>query len=133
MATEKQIRANRANAARSTGPRTAAGKRKSSGNAFRHGLSGATPLDPPNAATIELIARQLAGEHATEGRLASASEYAGAQLELLRIRAIRTDLFSKVDIMKGSNPEEIARLAALDRYERYALTRRRRASKELNP
>jgi hypothetical protein len=39
MATEKQIAANRANAQKSTGPRTAAGRLKSSRNAFRHGLS----------------------------------------------------------------------------------------------
>ena len=39
MATEKQIAANRANARRSTGPKTVAGKMASSRNAFRHGLS----------------------------------------------------------------------------------------------
>ena len=35
MASEKQIAANRANAKKSTGPRTGAGKQKSSRNAFR--------------------------------------------------------------------------------------------------
>ena len=44
LATEKQIAANRANAKRSTGPRTAAGKLKSSRNAYRHGLSSSMPL-----------------------------------------------------------------------------------------
>src|SRR3984893_13113796 len=39
MASEKQIAANRANAQKSTGPRTAAGRLKSSRNALRHGLS----------------------------------------------------------------------------------------------
>ena len=43
MASEKQIAANRANAKRSTGPKTAAGKLRSSRNAFRHGLSGPLP------------------------------------------------------------------------------------------
>jgi hypothetical protein len=37
MATEKQIAANRLNALKSTGPRTAAGKRRSSQNALKHG------------------------------------------------------------------------------------------------
>jgi len=40
----RRRRANRANALRSTGPRTAAGKRAASLNATRHGLS--TPTDP---------------------------------------------------------------------------------------
>jgi hypothetical protein len=39
MATDKQIAANRRNAQKSTGPRTAEGKRRSRGNAFRHGLT----------------------------------------------------------------------------------------------
>jgi hypothetical protein len=38
MASEKQIAASRANAKRSTGPKTAAGRLKSSRNAYRHGL-----------------------------------------------------------------------------------------------
>ena len=39
MATERQIAANRKNAQKSTGPRTAAGKAASSQNALKHGLS----------------------------------------------------------------------------------------------
>jgi hypothetical protein len=47
MATEKQIAANRANAKRSTGPKTAAGRARSSRNAYRHGLSLELPLNDP--------------------------------------------------------------------------------------
>jgi hypothetical protein len=130
MATEKQIRANRANAQRSTGPRTGAGKLKSSRNAFRHGLSASMPLDLHRAAEVNFIALELAGEHATAARLASAADFATAQMELLRIHAIRGDQFAKVDL-SDSSIREIERLAALDRYERYGLTKRRRASKEL--
>jgi hypothetical protein len=133
LATEKQIAANRANAKHSTGPRTAAGKLKSSRNAYRHGLSGPMPLDLPSAAEVNLIAHELVGEHAMADRLASAADFAGAQTELLRIREIRTDQFAKADLNDGNHLKELQHLAALDRYERYALTKRRRASKKLNP
>ena len=39
MSTDAQLAANRANAARSTGPRTAAGKERAARNALRHGMS----------------------------------------------------------------------------------------------
>ena len=49
MASEKQLRANRENAMRSTGPKTAAGRLKSSRNALRHGLSLPLMADPAAA------------------------------------------------------------------------------------
>jgi hypothetical protein len=42
MTSKKQISANRANAKRSTGPKTATGKRRSSLNALKHGLTAQT-------------------------------------------------------------------------------------------
>lgn len=39
MASNRQIEANRGNAARSTGPKSKEGKLRSSRNSFRHGLS----------------------------------------------------------------------------------------------
>jgi hypothetical protein len=130
MPTEKQIAANRTNALRSTGPKTAAGKLKSSRNAYRYGLSGPAPLDPATLAKVNSIACELAGERATEERLAFAADFARAQVELMRIRSIRTEQFAEPDL-RDHNLKKLARLAALDRYERYALTRRRKASKKL--
>jgi len=127
MASEKQIAANRANAMRSTGPKTVAGRLKSSRNAFRHGLSGPARSDPMTLAKVDDIAHVLAGEQATEDQLTSVADFTRAQLELLRIRSIRTELLAKID-PNDNNLQELQRLAALDRYERYALTKRRRAS-----
>ena len=126
MATERQIAANRANARRSTGPKTLAGKMSSSRNAYRHGLSCPLPLDPEK---VEAIALALAGDGVDEQRLAAASEVARAQLELLRIRSVRTQLITSVKIdLLAIDTLKLRRLAALDRYERYARTKRRRAS-----
>jgi hypothetical protein len=127
MASEKQIAANRANAMRSTGPKTAVEKLKSSRNAYRHGLSGPVRSDPATSAKVDAITRVLAGEQATEDRLTSAVDFAQAQLELLRIRSIRTERLAKIDL-NDNNLQELRRLVALDRYERYTLTKRRRAS-----
>jgi hypothetical protein len=127
MASEKQIAANRANALRSTGPRTAVGKMKSSRNPYRHGLSGPLPVDSMTSAKVDAIAQALVGGDAGEDQSASAAEFARAHLEVLRIRATRTGLLAKIDFDQY-NTQELRRLVALDRYERYANTRRRRAS-----
>ena len=130
MASEKQIAANRANAKRSTGPKTVAGKMASSRNAFRHGLSTPLQLDPIMSAKVEAIAHALAGEQAHQDRLATAAEFGRAQLELLRIRATRIELAENIG-QNCNNTQELRRMAALDRYERYCFTKRRRASNKL--
>jgi hypothetical protein len=130
MATERQIAANRANAQKSTGPKTAAGRLKSSRNAFRHGLSLPSRLDIAISAKADAIARLLARDQADDEQLTAATEVAQAQLELLRIREVRAKLVAEVDLTSG-NLEPLRRLAALDRYERFAATKRRRAAHRL--
>ena len=130
MASEKQIAANRANAQKSTGPKTAAGKLKSSRNAYRHGLS--CPLrfdpsfDPIFSAKADAISRALMGQDENEYNFRLALEFAHAQLELQRIRATRMDLTETFDLNQP-DIQTLKRMAALDRYERYAHTKRRRA------
>ncbi len=46
MATDRQILANRLNAQKSTGPKTAEGKARSRRNALKHGLAGAGAVLP---------------------------------------------------------------------------------------
>ena len=130
MATEKQIAANRANAKRSTGPKTAAGKMASSRNAYRHGLSCPLRLDPATSSKVEAITRELAGEGASVEQLTAAAEVAQAQSELLQIRRIRAQMMSGGDF-NFNDTQELRRLVALDRYERFAHTKRRRASFKL--
>lgn len=130
MATDKQIAANRANAKRSTGPKTTMGRLKSSRNAFRHGLSCAMPLDPEMLARVDAIAHDLMCNVDDEEKLGAATALALAHLELARIRTVRAQLMATLNL-EGGDPQDLARLVALDRYERLAHTKRRRASEEL--
>ena len=98
MASDKQIAANGANAKRSTGPKTAAGKLKSSRNAYRHGLSGPLLSDPATSAKVDWIAGKVAGDQASEHQQTAAQEFARAQIELLRIRSIRSEQLAKIDL-----------------------------------
>jgi hypothetical protein len=130
MPTEKQIAANRANAKRSTGPKTLAGKLRSSRNAYRHGLSVASPFEITQPEKIKALTLALAGDNASDTQVHAASELAKAQLELARVRAVRTELCAKINVA-GGNIKDFKRLAALDHYERLAATKRRRASRKL--
>lgn len=105
MASARQIKANRMNAKRSTGPRTEAGKAKSAKNAFRHGLSRPFPGDG-SARPDELALIVQAG------------------LELRRIRAVRRELLTAL----LASPDAILarRLRNLERYERAAYAKAKR-------
>src|SRR6185312_17293070 len=127
MATAKQIAANRANAKKSTGPRTAAGRAKSSRNAYRHGLS--LPMQPDPQA-IEVLAKAIAGETAGEIELRAARALAEAQLELKRIRTTKVAAIP-TDLKHMFNSRTLARVCALNRYERQAASRRKAAQRWL--
>jgi hypothetical protein len=103
---------------------------RSSRNALRHGLSLPLRIDMEASVKADAIARGLARDHASEQQRMAATEVAQAQLELLRIRAVRAELTATFDLTSG-NLEQLQRLAALDRYERFAHTKRRRASRKL--
>lgn len=86
MASIRQIKANRANAKRSTGPNTAGGKARSSGNALRHGL--ARPRDRADPDIARLVSAIISGlRHGGISDLVV--DLARAKLELVRIRAAR--------------------------------------------
>jgi hypothetical protein len=64
MTSERRIAANRINARKSRGPRTAAGKSKASRNAWRHGLSRISYLNPAVSEKIAVMAKAICGEDA---------------------------------------------------------------------
>jgi hypothetical protein len=118
------------NARRSTGPKTALGNLKSSRNALRHGLS--IPLHPSHVGSEEVhaLVEALVEGDTSEVKLLAANDEALAQLELARVRETRAALFADINI--GLNDAQtLKRLAALDRYERFAHAKRRKAAKTL--
>jgi hypothetical protein len=129
MASEKQLAANRANAKKSTGPKTAAGRSKSGRNASRHGLSLPMEMDADVSAKIEALVEALASNNPDSDRQLAITEIAHAQLELLRIRKVRAHMLAGAKVEEG-DPKVLQRLLALDRYERYAHTKRRRATRK---
>jgi hypothetical protein len=131
MATAKQIAANRANAQRSTGPRTAAGKARSSQNAFKHGFSLKLPPFSEVLSRFKTLHAELADKIASEEDEIVVARFVHAQLRLTQIHEARRIAFEQLP--RAPVKEDIKsfrRLAALDRYERYALTERSRATRE---
>src|SRR5258705_3940018 len=132
MASERQIAANRKNAKKSTGPRSKAGREASRRNARRHGLAIAIETDPAFHADIEKLAKVLSlSQNVDEARDAARAEF-----DLMRIRKIRTSLFEKLSLVandgtSGSLAELNDKLAKLERYERRAFSRRKRALREM--
>jgi hypothetical protein len=84
MASERQIAANRRNASKSSGPRSAAGKKRASSNSYRHGLFSRRAL---TAVTQEIgaLARIIAEETGAIA-LEHARAAAEAEVDLNRIR-----------------------------------------------
>ena len=158
MASLKQIEANRRNAKRSTGPRSAFGKSLARANSVRHGLLSKVLVDPELLAEKQELARRIAREHGKPDDAAEARTVADAELTLTA-RAIRVRLldsspspqmtggseWSSSDSKQADPPRtapgnsDLALaylrlapiLAKLDRYEQRAISRRQRAVRNL--
>ena len=94
MISERKIRANRANARASTGPKTAHGRSHAARNALRHGLSLPVCSDPALSEEVEALAREIAGTDANAEMQELARRVAEAQIDLRRVRYARQKLLS---------------------------------------
>jgi len=113
MTSVKQIEANRRNAEHSTGPRSEAGKQRSSRNAVRHGLTAETVIEPLEdaedyAAFEEAIAASFDPETAVERELIL--RLASLLWRLRRATSIETALF-QVKIEHDSGPQTVSELS----------------------
>jgi hypothetical protein len=138
MATDRQIAANRRNGSLGRGPKTSAGKARSSRNALKHGLSIPVSRDKTLRRQIAVLARILAQSEAGNvfGQARAAAE---AELELVRARAVMEAVLTRAGITAGNGgPEQgtalihvLPKLQKLERYERRAFSKRRRALRDL--
>ena len=157
MSSAKQIAANRKNAQKSTGPRTAAGKARASRNSRKHALSTISRSNPRFAPRIECIARAICPETANSGLWEQALIIGECATVLGCVQAERIALIeqllggttARISDAQGAGTAELEApqckpaplrdeleamgLAArglnrLERYERRALSRRKRAT-----
>jgi hypothetical protein len=128
VTSERKIEANRRNAARSTGPRTAAGKTRAAQNARRHGLNVPVCSDPAWSGEIKGLARSIAGEDAPPRRYELACRVAEAQIDVIRVRRARLALWPAA----LGEVDGIKRLAAMDFYERLAVSHRKFAMRHFD-
>ena len=139
--------ANRRNAARSTGPRTAKGRSRSAQNARRHGFASAVVDGTKLSEEAEKLARAVAGTDPSPQRLYYARVIAETQFTLARISMakITTINLAMADKVKStemlSEPEQrcavavvksLEQLRRLERYERGASSRFSRALRLLS-
>ena len=139
MATDRQIAANRRNGSLGRGPKTSAGKARSSRNALKHGLSIPVSRDKTLRRQIMVLARILVQSEAGNvfGQVRAAAE---AELELVRARAVMEAVLARAGNTAEWNggPEQgtalirvLPELQRLERYERRAFSKRRRALRDL--
>ncbi len=95
--TEAQLAANRANATHSTGPKTEEGKRISSQNALKTGLTGRAPfLSTEEAAAFQEHCARILAAHkpANDDERAHVAMIADLEWRILRIPALEAGLYS---------------------------------------
>jgi hypothetical protein len=94
MTSPRQSSANRANAAKSSGPRTKAGKQRASSNGLKHGLASDSRLI--YAVEIEQLAHEIEGEATDTRRTECARNIARAMIDLQRARQAKVALIERV-------------------------------------
>ena len=120
MASKRQIAANRRNARKSTGPRSSAGKKRTSRNSYRHGLTARLTLSSKRTKRVERLARKIAGNTTDTFLLELARTAAEAEFDLARVRQVKVALierlfvFGEVEVPKLSTKTLIAHIKAYE-------------------
>ena len=147
------MRASRVNFRQCTGPRSPEGKKRVAQNALRHGLARAIASDEHWSESVRLLMDAIVGGDRDEQRLCLARAIAVPAMEVMRVRrarkalldvALRTERYApdpqrdaiqwdpelSPDPREAAIAEIVLKLAALDRYERRGLSRRKFAIRD---
>lgn len=148
MTSETRRRANRANARRSTGPRSAAGKARAAQNARCHGLSLDILADPALGQEVEDLAQQIAREAGRLDLIDLARRVAEAHVDVQRSLQFRHERLQEAVAaprcgQQSAPPRALpahelaislepvaSDLKRIDRYTRRALSRRKFAVRD---
>jgi hypothetical protein len=97
MSPTRKVSANRANAQRSTGPRSVEGKVQSRLNAFKHGLAIPAAALPELAYDITELAKRMVGNASDDPSiLQAAMRVVAAAVDVDRVRWARADLMERM-------------------------------------
>jgi hypothetical protein len=156
VSSDRKIKANRANARLSRGPKSSQGRARSSKNARQHGLTVPILLDPTWSGEVNYLAQKIVGPRASPQCQERACVIAEAVIDLGRIRSARHKILAdalndgllpeateiSMDVLKRPAPQGPTKLAIMlneaaknlfaTRYERRALSRRKRAIREFD-
>lgn len=129
---------------------TAQGRLRVSRNALRHGLAVIAHRAPAVDTELDRVATAIGGEYADPAQRERALIIAETELTLLRVRAMRTNIFEQMllaagaeDVGEPSEPLQprlrtrtllethVEQLRRLERYERRAFSRRQCAIRRL--
>ncbi len=129
---ERRLRANRANAQRSTGPKTAAGKARSRANAVKHGLSARALRNPELTSTIAALSAAIMKED--QAGLGAALALADAEVTLNEVMKTRAAFAADLEARFATGAMDLPllmRMLKLTRYERKANSRARNAIRQM--
>src|SRR5262249_29228347 len=145
MTSAAKIAANRRNAQRSTGPRSPPGKARTRYNALHYRFSVPARYDPKTDAEVQGLAVHLSADTLEPCEQDLAMRAAEAQFDLFRMQRAKVDLINGIakhlkytDASLGEGDHlalafmrKSKMLAAFDRYERRAASRRNRLLRKL--
>jgi phage gp29-like protein len=134
MTTERQRAANRANATRSTGPKTRVGKARASQNAYRHGLSARLARDKTPEQLAERV-QDIVDSLPNQLDVTDALRVVSAQMDIESARSVGIRLLRQILDVEASRlmveKSIFSQLRNADRYLNSAQLKRKRALKAL--